>query len=314
MPDSMLSAAEQQAIEWLIRQRDPDFSDWDGFTDWLSAAPSHAEVYDALASLDRDLDDLKAPARPAQPLMRDPALPQPRRQLRRRAWIAGAAVAALAIITLPSLGLFDGVKQIETAAGEQRTIQLADGSTIALNGSSSLEIDEARPRFARLDQGEAMFTIVHQASAPFVVEAGPSKIVDLGTAFNVVRRADTTSVAVSEGVVVYNPDHHNVRMTAGEALEARDGEQALAKRPVDVANVGGWRSGLLVYNGTPLAIVAEDLRRTAGVDIRVAPEAADFSFRGALVIDKDRSRTVADLATLSGTRAERRGEGWMLTR
>lgn len=312
MPDPMLSAAEQQAIDWLIRQRDPDFNDWDGFTDWLAAAPAHAESYDALASLDHDLDGLRATARPAQSLVHEAA--PARRHIGRRGWFAGAAVAALAIITLPSLGLSDGVKRIETAAGEQQTITLADGSTIALNGGSSLEIDEARPRFARLDKGEAMFTIVHQADAPFVVETGPSKIVDLGTAFNVVRRADTTSVAVSEGVVVYNPDQHNVRMTAGEALDVADGEQNPAKRPVDVANVGGWRSGLLVYNGTPLAIVAEDLRRTTGVDIQVAPAAAAFSFRGALVVDKDRSRTVADLATLSGTRAERRGEGWMLTR
>ena len=49
----------------------------------------------------------------------------------------------------------------------------------------------------------------------------------------------------------------------------------------DVANVGGWRSGLLVYNGTPLAIVAEDLKRTAGMQVSIAPDASGVK----LVID-----------------------------
>ena len=85
-------------------------------------------------------------------------------------------------------------------------------------------------------------------------------------------------------------------------------------RPVDVANVGGWRTGLLVYNGAPLQVVAEDLKRTAGIDVTIAPGAEGQSFRGALIVDKDRARTVADLAALSGTTAERRGDGWVLTR
>ena len=46
----------------------------------------------------------------------------------------------------------------------------------------------------------------------------------------------------------------------------------------------------------------------------IAPEAAGRSFRGALIIDKDRARTVADLAALSGTRARWQGDGWVLTR
>ena len=39
-----------------------------------------------------------------------------------------------------------------------------------------------------------------------------------------------------------------------------------------------------------------------------------LSFRGALIIDKNRNRTIADLAALSGTKAKRQGDGWILTR
>lgn len=311
MRDDANSAAQAQAIDWIIRQRDPAFGDWDDFADWLAADPAHADIYDALASLDQDLDALPPESTPSVVI-------RPREHVRpsRRLWFGGAIAAALvAMVSLPNLGLFGNPDRIETAAGEHRTIELADGSKIEINGASILELDKDRPRFARLEAGEAMFHVVHREKDPFVVESGPSRIVDLGTAFNVVRRDRQIAVAVSEGIVLYNPQGDKVRVTAGQAIEANDGDATPPKvRDVDIANVGAWRSGLLVYNAASLATVADDLRRTAGIEVTISAGAADRSFSGALVIDKDRARTVADLAALSGTTAERRGDGWVLTR
>src|SRR3546814_8307659 len=127
-----------------------------------------------------------------------------------------------------------------------------------------------------------MFHVVHRERDPFVVETGGVKIVDLGTAFNVVRRDRQTSVAVSEGIVLYNPERDNVRLVAGKGIEARDGDRdPPVVRDVDVAHVGGWRRGLLVYNGTTLAVVAEDLKRTEGMQVSIGPDATGRSFRGA---------------------------------
>lgn len=306
-----VTTAEARAIDWLIRQRDPGFADWDGFADWLADDPGNAAIYDALASLDRDLDALPPLVKPSVAVQ--PAAP---RRASRRAWFSGAIAAALVgAISLSTLGPFGDANRIETAAGEHRTIALADGSRIEVNGASVVEIDPNRPRFARLQSGEAMFHVVHRDEDPFVVETGGARIVDLGTAFNVVRRDRQTSVAVSEGIVLYNPDRDKIRLVAGKSIEARDGDrQPPVVQDVDVASVGGWRTGLLVYSGTPLAVVADDLKRTAGMQVSIAPAAAGLSFRGALIIDDDRSRTISDLAALSGTRAERQGEGWILTR
>lgn len=304
-------AVESRAIDWVIQQRDPAFNDWDGFADWLSESADHAAVYDAIASLDHDLDALpRSPVKPVIALDRGP------RRASRRAWFGGAIAAVLVgAISLSGLGVFNDPGRIETAAGEHRTITLADGSKIEINGDSVVEIDEDRPRFARLESGEAMFHVVHREGDPFVVESGGAKIVDLGTAFNVIRRKGQTAVAVSEGIVVYNPDRDNVRLAAGKGIQSRDGDsKAPTVQDVDVASIGGWRTGLLVYNDTPLAVVAEDLKRTAGMQVDIAPEAAHLSFRGALIVDRDQARTIADLAALSGTRAERQGDGWILTR
>lgn len=311
MHDDAMTAAEAQANDWIIRQRDPGFADWDSFSDWLAADPQHVALYDALASLDQDLG-VSLPAVTPSVVIHEVAPRRPSRRL----WFGGALAAALvAAITIPNLGLFGNANRIETAAGEHRSMTLADGSKIEINGASVVEFDKDRPRFARLESGEAMFHVVHREDDPFVVEAGSSRIVDLGTAFNVVRRNRDTSVAVSEGVVLYNPERDKVRVAAGQAIEAGDNDPRPPRvSDIDVANVGGWRTGLLVYNGAPLSVVAEDLKRTAGIDVTIAPEAAGQSFRGALIVDKDRRRTVADLAALSGTRAEARGDGWVLTR
>lgn len=307
-----MTAIEARAIDWVIAQRDPDFADWDGFADWLAENPAHAEAYDAVALLDADLEVL--PVRPTAPVAANDE--EPRARPSRRAWFGGAIAAALvAAITVPNIGLFGDPNRIQTAPGERRTLELADGSRIEINGGSVLTLDEERPRFAKLESGEAMFHVVHRESDPFVVETGGARLVDLGTAFNVVRRDRATSVAVSEGIVVYNPHRDNVRMVAGEGIEARDGDKkAPVVRRLDSSTIGGWRSGQLVYADTPLGVVAGDLGRTAGISVSVAPEAADLPFRGALVIGADKARAVADLAALSGTRAERRGDGWVLTR
>ena len=48
----MSPSARQQAIDWLIRQRDPSFADWELFTDWLEADPANNDAYAELAARD----------------------------------------------------------------------------------------------------------------------------------------------------------------------------------------------------------------------------------------------------------------------
>jgi transmembrane sensor len=340
MPHNEGIAHAAAANNWLIRQRDPDFADCDDFISWLEADPAHAAIYDELALLDHRLDDLADLADAPESNMVGSMEPSTGGHAASRAisaaaataanddgrgrwsssrrWFGGALAAALiAAIAIPNLApLLDrDVRRIETAAGQQESITLADGSRIDINGDSVLELVENRPRYARLTSGEAMFHIVHRDDEPFLVETQGANILDLGTAFNVKRQNGETTVAVSEGVVVFNPKSDNVKMRAGQALVAPDKRQGrLRTKSVDVAAVGGWRDGLLVYNGAPLSQVAADLHRTTGMDVSVSVDAADINFRGALSISTDSQQTIEDLAALSGTRALKQGRGWMLSR
>jgi ferric-dicitrate binding protein FerR (iron transport regulator) len=42
-----------EAINWLVRQQDPDFSDWGGFTAWLEESSANAKAYAAIALCDQ---------------------------------------------------------------------------------------------------------------------------------------------------------------------------------------------------------------------------------------------------------------------
>lgn len=309
--------AEAAALDWVIRQRDPAFADWEAFAGWLAEAPTHGEAYHALAALDADLAGLPAGAEAvrsgSEPGNDNAAPPEPRRAARRR-WLAGALAASLVAAT--SVGLFTRASdsyRIETAPGETQLVSLADGSRIAVNGGSSVLLSRADPRKATLERGQALFTVIHRDDAPFRVDVGPAQLVDIGTVFDVTRAGDSTRIAVSEGAVIYDPRRSNVRVDAGYRLSVRDGGPAQV-RPVSPAVVGGWWSGQLVYDGVPLGEVAADVERTTGIRIRTSPGAAAVLFRGAIQTGTDESRLVGDLAVLSDTRATQDARGWTLSR
>lgn len=93
----------EEAMAWVIRTRDPAFTDWDGFTAWLERDPANAQAYDVLMAADADLDAIIPPEPVAMPVpANDVGVPQ-RRPLR---WIGGGAIAA-ALVAAVSVGMMN---------------------------------------------------------------------------------------------------------------------------------------------------------------------------------------------------------------
>jgi len=305
---------EDAALDWVIRLRDPAFDEWEAFETWLAADREHAEAYHALALADQDIGDLfeSTPPAPAQPFR--PVAPA-RRAITRRGWLGGAAAAALALVGgYGWLATRAAPYVVETAPGEQRTLALADGTRIDLNGGTRLTLDRNHPRSAGVERGEALFTVVHDAARPFTVSVGGATLKDVGTVFNVVRARQETRVAVSEGAVVYNPDAEAVQLPAGKALRARDGDTAIELSAIATDRVAGWREGRLAYDGAPMAEVAEDLGRNLGLDLRAAPDVAARPVRGVITVARnDRDGTLRSVASLLDVGVSRQGQTWVLT-
>lgn len=300
---------ESAALDWVIRMRDPGFDGWEAFEAWLAADPAHADAYHRLAVADQDMGALLESAPPTpRPLIAAPA----RRPMTRRAWL-GSAIAA-SVAGLIGFGMIErepSLYQVETAPGVRRTVTLADGSQIVLNGGTRLTLDRKDPRHATLDRGEALFDVVHNDSAPFKVAVGDATLVDVGTRFNVLREGKATAVQVAEGAVVYNPDSESVRLDAGRTLRAVDGETQLVLGNVPPASVAGWKEGRLIYDGQTMAEVAADLARWSGQPVRADPRVAAQRFRGVLNLgDGD---DIVRLAPLLDVDVLRRGREWVLS-
>ncbi|CAH0354787.1 FecR domain-containing protein [Sphingobium sp. CECT 9361] len=297
---------EEAALGWIVRLQDPDFDDWDGFEAWLSASPLHAGTYHAMATAEADVAALLASA-PAP--LASPAPATARRA--RRYWLGGAVAASLvAVLGIGFVANRPAPYSVETQPGVRRTITLADGSAIVMNGGTRLTLDRKDSRFAMLDRGEAMFVVRHDTEHPFAVHVGDAKLIDVGTAFAVVREAGVTQVAVSEGAVVYNPQTEAIRLDAGRRLRAVDGAMQVETGAVAPETVASWQSGRLIYGGQPLSAVVADLARYYGQPVSVAPAIANRPFHGVIVLPKHVD--IEAIARLLDVRAERQSSGWMM--
>jgi transmembrane sensor len=300
---------EAEAIGWVIRLRDAPAEDWEAFTAWLEADPAHAAAYEEAALVDAGLDDL--PRSPARPIL--PAEPAPGRHSGTRrhflGWgIAAALVGAIGLATWPTA---NAEYEVATGPGEHRQVALADGSQIDLNGSTRLVLDRDNPRFARLERGEALFTVVHDESRPFEVTAGDVELRDLGTVFNVVRGDRAFEVAVAEGAVMFNPEREAVELRPGMVLrQARGGAAAVSRS--DPEAITGWREGRLTFTNADVARVADDLSRNLGRPVTASPRVAARSFTGIIILDRDPQVSVERASALLGLQARREGNGWAL--
>jgi transmembrane sensor len=307
---------QDEAIGWVIRLRDAGEQDWEAFTAWLEADPAHAVAYDEAALTDVEAEHLppSPEAKPLRPTSRNEFEAQPSRRGLRRGFVGWAAAASIVLSAgYLALGTGDSAYLIETAAGERRIVALEDGSRIELNGNSRVELDSERPRYAKLEQGEALFEVVHDAARPFEVEAGGTLLRDMGTVFNVVAEKQRLEVAVSEGAVLYDPAGEAEKLTPGMVLR-KEGAAPVSVGPVSTDAVGGWREGRLIYSAAPVSAVAADLSRNLGLRVAAEEAVASRPFSGVILLAGQPREVLERSAALLGLELQRSGETWLLTR
>jgi transmembrane sensor len=303
--DFSLSLTEQAAA-WAVRVAADDASEEDflALEAWLEQSPKHAAAYTEAESLLHALDDDRAALDAALTRAASSAVHRlPSRSARPgtgRRWAAAAAVAVAAAVVagiVLTSSIVGRTQVYVTAPGEQRTVTLADGSVIALNGGSRVSVRLGRrERLVEMGAAEAAFDVAHDADRPFRVTVGESQVEVLGTAFDIRRGRDATRVAVTRGVVrVSDLDDpaHNVRLTRGEALEREDGDETFQLAMI-VPEPAGWRTGRLIYEDRTLSEVVADLNRAYPTPIRLVGGTGDLRFSGVLTVD-DQAATIRRL-------------------
>ena len=249
----------------------------------------------------------------AEEIFRKAELRQRKRQTAVRAGTTTAVIAILA----GSLWILDPVYRSETfatAVGETRTHLLADGSTVALNTGSTLDVQwRLRSRQLRLARGEAMFRVAHGVR-DFIVRTPQASVRDIGTAFNVrLQEAggqQGTAVTVVEGAVEVRNGPEAAVLTAGQSVFAAPSGLQPPHAP-DLAVSTAWQRGKLVFDGTPLHRAVDEMRRYhAAAIVLDIPDAQASALRLSGEFDHRRIDTLLDLLpTILPVRLQRRPDG-----
>ncbi|WP_240328193.1 FecR family protein [Salinibacter ruber] len=211
---------------------------------------------------------------------------------RRQRWTQVLTVAAL-VLCLVGGGVlwWSQPASVTAAAGERTSVTLPDGSTVELNGGTTIEyargfstlpLVEASAREVRLE-GEAFFSVV-DGDRPFRVETPNAQVEVLGTEFHVHARPqdDTpeTRVAVASGEVrVAGTSLETGAVVLDERGEASrvSGRNAPPSAPTltDLKYVQAWRTGGFGLAEASLPAILRELEHRFGVSLRLKVPAAE---------------------------------------
>jgi len=299
-------AVRRAAVAWYVRlcSGEASVADHLAWQQWHGEHPDHQRAWQRIESI--RMVAQRVPAAVGRPTL-DAASKGRRHVLRSLGLLASAGALAYGGYRIgagrgadmPWTGL---LADFRTGTGEQRTVDLADGSRVLLNTRSAIDVafDESR-RLVRLRAGEVLIdTAKHRAPAvaahdtrPFLVETAHGTICALGTRF-IVRDDDVqTRVTVLE-------DRVEVRMadTAGDPFLLRAGEQLGFSRhtatPIRSADPAAeaWAHGSLVVDDWRLGDVVAELARYHTGRLVCDAEVADIRVSGAFPIhDTERALT-----------------------
>lgn len=197
--------------------------------------------------------------------------------------------AAVAILLLGLSFLYlkpEKTITIATTYGEQKELELPDGTLIWLNSSSQLSYLKAKPRTLELT-GEAFFEVTHDKSNPFTVTTSDGSSVQvLGTKFNVKSYSQTayTETVLLEGSVAMS--HKDVQdtilMVPKDRVRYQQLEQNLIKSTIENTNhIIAWRKGVFQFSDKTFNEIAMDLSLQRNIQIQIRnPILAESRFTG----------------------------------
>jgi transmembrane sensor len=281
-------AVRDQAAFWFARSRDGDLpaDERASFEAWLADHDQHAHEFRLLQNL-WGAADLLPRARLEALCEADAPTPLHTPKTGSRRAFMRYAVAASLVAIVGGGALYLGMNRqpdysesFATVLGERRQVALPDGSVLDLNGRTRLNVHfYSASRQIELLEGEAMFSVEHDTSRPFVVQTGNGSVTVTGTRFDVRRDPALTQVAVESGTVKVkgraDEQGNQVTLTAGLGSSIDASGKVTPAQAVNTAAITAWRGGKLVFNDAPLKDVVQDVSRYREKPLRVAPGKAE---------------------------------------
>lgn len=324
----------EEAERWFARLMAPDCSrqEREEFQRWREESAAHAQAYvatedllgrvDALAESDARLQELMNRARAAS--AEDTRWSAARWRRWARPLTLAASVAAVAVSVYIGAGHWlrsAPPLTVYSTQAETQIVTLSDGSVAQLDVHSTMSASITHSgRQVEVRAGRVLFTVTHDATRPFTVRAGNGTITDLGTRFQVDRRVDRVAVALAEGAVRVATD--GARGASASIVELRPGQELTystssplwVTREVDVQTLMSWSRGRLVFRGTPLAQVIDEVNRYTDRKIQLADATiGELPVQGNFVAG-DSEAVIAALEAVLPVQVQRDGATLLLSR
>lgn len=262
-----LSAAESEALRWLVRRQDGLSAPQEqAFQAWLQADVSHQHAFHDLSGVWQDIDAipaddvarLRGTIEPAAQASTDKATARPRPAARaarqapwwrrlqgdgeQRPWGSRAVTVGATSLAL-GLGWFAWhlwqqpvfSQQYVTARGQQLDIGLPDGSALKLDTATRADARLYRQRReVHLSEGQVLFQVHGDKAHPFDILAGATRITVVGTRFSVRYTPSLgdqqVRVAVEEGRVrVARVGDAHEQGSTPEVVELTAGQTVVAR-------------------------------------------------------------------------------------
>jgi transmembrane sensor len=259
----------KQAAGWVTELHGPgrDAALEDKVRLWIAEDPRHAAAFELATDAWQDSGHFHSHRPALDSLIRRRARPR----------ATGAALAGMGILCAAIVAAVYFLRDdtLRTGPAEQRTVQLSDGTEVALNANTRVIVRyDAHVRKVILVSGEALFTVIKHQPRPFIVVVGDQKVVAVGTSF-VVRRDDPDgsafAVTLVEGRVAIEPiswsdtlSHTPVTglklLNPGERLRFEGDATVKADSP-SIERVTAWQRGQLIFEDTSLSEAAAEFNR-----------------------------------------------------
>ncbi|MEL6359656.1 MAG: FecR domain-containing protein [Pseudomonadota bacterium] len=288
---------EDEADRWVVRRQSGEITPEEvtELKAWLAkpgAEAAYQQAFAALGALDHEAvgaltslytDELEGLV--AAPEEEQNGPPRSRPYLAAASIAAGVcAVGIVLMLQAPA----STAETYRTAQGVTETISLDDGSRLTLNSASHVEVEYSKSRReVTLIEGEAFFSVVHNAERQFVVGTPNGEVIVTGTTFNVDVTGNETDVCVVSGSVrVASRAANPLTLMSGQSVTIDEGQRLSDVRGFDPNTVLAWRDGKARFIETPLSAAIEDLNRYFSVpivlesdDLGTLPLTGEFSTR-----------------------------------
>jgi len=185
------------------------------------------------------------------------------------------AAAVAAVVTISGISIYiasvTGVfrtknyVEVATEAGQQSKVTLPDGSLVWLNAETDIKYSFLRNKRTLILSGEAYFEVKHDPTKPFIVEAGDTKVEDLGTKFNVSHypesRITQASLLAGKISMSLKGNSNKIVLSPGQKLTYNEDAHTFTKTIVNVQNEILWRQGILIFENEPFDNLVRKLER-----------------------------------------------------